>query len=266
MEERVIGFWRYARKSISVAFEDFDIGRDMLLGTLIALGTLALQVWQQLIPNADWQSHKKWWILSLVSPYVVVFGGHAIWKIATSPWRLYQKQQQDVDRANEETANARRDLQVEIARHGGPEVSLVWGYRKYSLSDANRTLFIQNGGDIDAYDVRVGDVGINTQHCGARFDVVPKLTRGTTEELKFELFGDSVPDNHKDELQMVVYASQSGLEKDERGNVVVRFPITVRFKEYGGAMYEANFTFLADDFLAKVNIHLVDRRRIMQQS
>src|ERR1035438_1380917 len=93
MEESAngIGFWRHSKLAIKFAFAEFGVGRDMVLGTIIALITLGIQVRERLIPIADWQEHKKWWILSFVLPYIVVLGVHAIWRTLQAPWQFYRK-------------------------------------------------------------------------------------------------------------------------------------------------------------------------------
>ncbi len=88
-----IGFWQHSKMAIKYAFAEFGAGRDMALGTIIALITLGIQVRERLIPIADWQEHKKWWILSFVLPYIVVLGVHAIWRMLQAPWRLYRKEE-----------------------------------------------------------------------------------------------------------------------------------------------------------------------------
>lgn len=152
-----------------------------------------------------------------------------------------------------------QEFECEKSSHGGPEISLSWP----TIRPANTkpALFLENTGPIDAYEVKVNDIGINKSHSAARFPIVPKCSTNSCTRLDFVLCGDGVPPSHKDDLEMVVYASQSNV-KDEDGILVVDFPITVTFEEYGGAKYQTDFRFLADPYLAKVNIHRVSRRRI----
>jgi hypothetical protein len=77
--------------AVRCAFSEFRIGRDILIGTTIAILTLAIQVREHLIPVVDWQEHKRWWILSFVLPYIVVLGCHATWKFIRAPWLLYRE-------------------------------------------------------------------------------------------------------------------------------------------------------------------------------
>jgi hypothetical protein len=90
-----IGFWRHNWMAIKYSFSEFGIVRDMVIGTTIAVITLAIQVQEHLIPLADWQEHKKWWILSFVLPYIVILGGHAIWRLLKAPWLLYRKTERE---------------------------------------------------------------------------------------------------------------------------------------------------------------------------
>ena len=154
-----------------------------------------------------------------------------------------------------------RELDHERSLHGGPEISFSW--TAVPPLHTRKTLYLENTGTIDAYEVKVNDIGINKDHCGARFPVIAKCPRSSVSQLNFELYGDKVPQSHKNELEMVVYASGlSEFQKDSEGNDVVEFPIAVTFEEYGGARYEATFRFVADDYLSKVAIHRISRRRI----
>lgn len=153
----------------------------------------------------------------------------------------------------------KRAFETDRSLHGGPEVSLSWPTIR--PASTKPTLFLENTGPIDAYEVKVSDIGINRTHCAARFSVVPKCPTNSRIQLDFVLCGDGVPPNHQDELEMVVYASQSDM-KYENGVPIVDFPITVAFEEYGGAKYEAAFRFKADPYLQTVNIHRVSRKRI----
>ena len=148
----------------------------------------------------------------------------------------------------------------EQSLHGGPEISFAWG--AIQPLNTRKTLFIENGSNTDAYEVKVDDIGLNKVACAARFPVIPKCPKMSRQALDFELVGNSVPPNHKEDIEMVVYASGGGFPKDEKGSDVVEFPITVEFEGYGGARYQASFRFLADTYLQKVNIHRVDRKRI----
>jgi cbb3-type cytochrome oxidase subunit 3 len=138
-----------------------------------------------------------------------------------APWLLDNERQEEVDTAEGAATAAKKELESEIARHGGPEISFSWGNRILQGTSTNKTLFIENTGEIDAYDVRISDVGINKQHCGARFPVIPKFQKDSRTELHFELFGDSVPESHRDEFEMVVYASKSNFLQDERNRAYV---------------------------------------------
>jgi hypothetical protein len=152
-------------------------------------------------------------------------------------------------------------LDDEMSLHGGPEISFSWGAAP--PLNTRKALFIENSGTVDAYEVRVGDIGLDKAHCGARFRSIAKCSRGSVHQLSFELYGDTVlPQRERDNLEMVVYASQSDFQVDNAGNTVVEFPITVTFEEYGGARYEANFRFVADDHLSRVSIHRINRQRV----
>lgn len=106
---------RYFGVVLHNAFEDFGLGKDMAIGTVISLATLGLQVWKHLIPIADWQDHKLWWILSFALPYFIILAGHVIWRVTTAPWRLLQRQETDHGRDMSEKHQLVSTLHAEIA-------------------------------------------------------------------------------------------------------------------------------------------------------
>src|SRR5271154_1390159 len=89
-------FIEHTAMSLRRAFRDFDIGRDMLYGACIAALTLTLQVWWRLIPLKDWEEHKWQWVISFISPFILVIGGHSIWRIVSAPWRVHQDQEKQI--------------------------------------------------------------------------------------------------------------------------------------------------------------------------
>jgi hypothetical protein len=159
---------------------------------------------------------------------------------------------------NTKCLTARSEIEQEKSLHGGPEISFGWG--AVPPLNTRRTLFIENSGETDAYEVKVDDIGLNKIACAARFAVIPKCPKNSKEPLSFNLTGNSVPPNHTNEIEMVVYASGSDFSKDEKGKDVVDLPIRATFEEYGGARYEANFRLLGDTYLEKVSVHRVSRK------
>ncbi len=246
------------------AFHEFGLGRDMLLGTCLALATVFLQVWWKLIP--DWKQHHIQIMLSLVLPYLVILVPHVIYRIVMAPLKAYREQAKNYEAALTEATSARDKALARIEQerqlHGGPELSFSWRGRSLAGGATGRTLYLENTGPQDAYDVRIKDVGLNIERCGARFRPIAKCEKGSVAELEFDLFGPNIPVNHRDEFEMVVYASGEDFRMDADNHAYVEFPIDVTFKEYGGARYEAHFLFNADPYLARVNIHLISRNRL----
>ena len=91
-----ITFSAHLRLVCGKAFEEFEVGGDMVIGTFVALLGLAMLVHFNLIASSDWKERKWLWLLCTVTPYVVVIGFHAAWKLARAPSRLYQEQAEKV--------------------------------------------------------------------------------------------------------------------------------------------------------------------------
>jgi|SRR5579862_7589102 len=208
-------------------------------GAVVTSGALigALGIWQGLGHAVP---HSVYWAVALVG---LAAAGYKAWEAENTKYI---------------TANA--GLECERSLHGGPEISFMWG--RVPPLNLKKTLLIENSGPVDAYEIKIDDIGLNPPACAARFPLIPKCPKGQSEALKFELIGNSVPPNHRDDLEMVVYASGADFQKDKQGRDVVEFPITVTYEEYGGAKWEANFRFLADPCLETVNVHRVNRKRI----
>jgi hypothetical protein len=94
-------FFQHSSMLLRRAFREFGIGRDMGLGAFIAALGLGLQVWWELIPVKDWQEHKWHWVISVVAPFVLVLGGHALWRLITAPWRVHQDQEGEMETLRE---------------------------------------------------------------------------------------------------------------------------------------------------------------------
>lgn len=94
-------FFEYVGMALRRAFREFEIGRDMGIGASIAVLTLGLQVWWRLIPLKDWEEHKWQWVISVAGPFVIVLGGHALWRLISAPWRIHQDQEREMETLRE---------------------------------------------------------------------------------------------------------------------------------------------------------------------
>jgi hypothetical protein len=94
-------FLQYTGMALRRAFREFEIGRDMGIGASIAVLNLGLQVWWRLIPLKDWEEHKWQWVISAVGPFIVVLGGHSLWRLISAPWRVHQDQEIEMETLRE---------------------------------------------------------------------------------------------------------------------------------------------------------------------
>src|ERR1700675_4741709 len=91
-----ISFSKHLRLVFLKAFGDFGFGRDMLLGTAIAIVTAVLGVVFHLSTAEDWTRHRTLLIVSLAAPYVAVLLAHVGWRITRAPWKVYQDQEREL--------------------------------------------------------------------------------------------------------------------------------------------------------------------------
>lgn len=276
----------YSGAVLHDAFEDFGLGKDMVIGTAISLATLGLQVWQHLIPIADWQDHKLWWILSFVLPYIIILGGHAIWRVATAPVRLHQRQAADHKRDLSEKLQLVSSLQTEIAnqdeqtkklraqidRLPAPEIFLHFELSKLALEfpgvlKQRKQLILENTGNIDAYDVQVEDIQIDPGHCKATFLPIRRLAKHTKQALETIVRGQHITQEQQDNFEMIYYGSgsydlPSPETRDDTGRYWFKVPITVVFRDYDRQWYKATFNFKSDDWFTFPEISLERRERI----
>jgi hypothetical protein len=131
---KAIGFWRHQWLAIRHSFREFGVFRDMVLGTIIALFTLGIQVRAHLIPTADWQQHKMWWVLSFVLPYIIVLGTHALYRVAVAPWKLYQKAEKEQHDAIKTIQEESRDLLA--TERGKHQIAIDAAYQDFKTIQA----------------------------------------------------------------------------------------------------------------------------------
>jgi len=125
------------------AFAKRNVVRDILIGSVIGVGTLLLQVLWGLIPLASWQGHKLRWLLSIVIPSFGYILLHIVWRIAAAPWKVYQQLERsfeaqktgleasirDLQSDLENTKSEREKVQKELRAIPGPEILIAYDQR-----------------------------------------------------------------------------------------------------------------------------------------
>ncbi len=71
------------------SFAPFAWARDLVIATIVAVASVAIQAHKHLIP--DWSEHWKLWLLSYLIPYAGVLVLHSLYRLAEAPWRVHQQ-------------------------------------------------------------------------------------------------------------------------------------------------------------------------------
>jgi hypothetical protein len=268
-------FWKYQVAVLGLAFTDFHMGRDMILGTAIALLNLIFSISFRLIPLKDWNDHKWLWVIATVSPYVIVLLFHFIWRLLLAPAQMHYQSLDNFDSVTREREKGEWELrsiiaskEAEIAQHEGPEIFLHYDLpdqaRNYpGLGISDKEIIVENTGDIDAYEVQVEDIALAPERCAATFLSIPRLPAHSKKEVPLTLRGSHVPEHKPSHFEMILYASDA--EKgspDAQGRLWFTTPISVVFRDYGNSWYRARFTFRSDDWFHFAEIRLEKRERI----
>jgi hypothetical protein len=271
---------------VSCVFGKFEVGRDMLLGTLLAGLTLAMQVGWKLIPTSDWQAHKWQWILSFVVPYLSVLGIHIAYRAIAAPWRVHQAQEAaqsnvvaqyetEVSAAREEAAKAQESLNNYLKRDDIPQIVLRWDRMKEQqfagLGIKRKFLHIDNRSQEDIFNVQIEDVSLNGK-VGASFKRIPLVARDNSVCVQ-PRFNINI-ENHEDDFEMVIHAS--GVEyrdlpaenyfRDAFNGAHVRVPIYITFGRYGGRQYRAKFYFDSNIDTWEQTVQFIEVLPLMQPS
>jgi len=227
------------------AFKDFKVVRDMAIGAIIAVITLALQVWWELIPLVDWQKHRSQWIASFVIPFFVILGGHVLWRLFSAPWRVHQDQESafraaiqekeyKIQKQAIENEEVNKRLQEVLEKAEGPKILLTWDAPKEfaGLGIKRERLIIENASDIDAYHVKIEDVSIDQKKIvSATFTEINLIKRNSKETIVPRMIGtgNSVSD---DDFE-VLYESMDILPEYrfvDKGFHFVKFPCSSHTK------------------------------------
>lgn len=217
----------YYKKVFRAAWTDFLCAtREQVIGALIGVGILIYQIHYGLIKVNDIAAN----LWSIAWPYTILVAGFLVYHLVRVPKKLDDDRQRELNIAHVATVKAQYELQAEMDRHGGPEMSLVWAAGQLTKDNLTmHQLQLENSGTIDAYDVQVEDVGLDKIRCRATFPKVAKCLKGSRTDLPFNLLGTDVPPSHKDEFEMVVYASGKEVEIDSNNHSYVEFPIDITF-------------------------------------
>ena len=123
----------YWRQVVSQIFHDFKWGRDLTLSTLIALAGLIIQ----LIGIPSTRHDRSILFLSVIGPYVVVLGGHILWKLVKAPRELHEKLKTVHVTREQEWLRKEQDLNSAIGKQNVEISSLKWPTDRPQLSFRN---------------------------------------------------------------------------------------------------------------------------------
>jgi hypothetical protein len=110
----------------------------MLLGTAIAVVTLLLQVWGNLIPTSDWMAHRRQWVASLVLPYLFVLAVDTLYRFATAPWRVHQDMERHFDVLRLELENSQKELSALSAAMADRSPNFIINASRFHATSARR--------------------------------------------------------------------------------------------------------------------------------
>ena len=166
----------------------------MVIGTVIAGLNLGMLVYFHLISPTDWAEHRSLWIICTVVPYVVVLGGHGLWRLALAPSQLHADQENRLS----ESERLRIDAESRIYE-GRPRISLeaIPLSGKDWLS-AHAVFFIQNIGERAAREIR--------------FE--PIVSKSGIWRLRLETVGALIP-NHRSPLGFAVDCNEREMRSND---------------------------------------------------
>lgn len=105
-------FRAYTLAVISKVFNRFQLGRDMVIGSVAAALSLGLQVHFGLISASSWHGQSMRWIVSAIGPYLCILMIDAFWRAFRAPVLLYQQQENQI--ANMKLAL--KEVQLKLGR------------------------------------------------------------------------------------------------------------------------------------------------------
>ena len=163
----------------------------------------------------------------------------------------------------------------EDAGSGGPQLHLNWDYppeaRFGGFGTIRKVLQIENASPTDdAFKVAVDDVTLDVNsNVSASIEPISRLMRNSTVPALVVLKGQFLAE-HQGEFEMVYYAAQQiperMLEKTRSGELAaIRFPMIVKFEDYGGIKYRAHFEFTAETLKHTESIKYLKREKLVRR-
>jgi hypothetical protein len=172
---------------------------------------------------------------------------------------------------DEQRENAAKfETQLRRADCEAPQLVLVWDYtdeaRKFPGMGLERTLIIENRGEVDAFNVRVDPISLSREKLvTANFPTIPCIRAGERRDPTATLAGN-VREGYQHKFEMVFYnsvevAPEFASKDPKDGRLWITFPISIMFQDYNQNEYHTTFSFKADDWFGAgtpVEICLLD--------
>jgi hypothetical protein len=87
-------FWGHLIIVLRYAFHEFKWGRDLSISTALALAGALILMATGIVSRPE---ERQILILSILAPFVIVFGLHIAYKLGTAPWRIHQEHERRIN-------------------------------------------------------------------------------------------------------------------------------------------------------------------------
>lgn len=143
-----ISFKDYCRLTIKAALKDFAWALSLLISFAIALLGAGIRIFGRVVPQHD----RTVLVLSIVAPFVLVFGIRFTWRLSAAPWKVHRKREIELKKAIIEIQD---ELEVEKAKERSPKLFLEYSSMIASSNvDVHSGLVLKNTGET-AFNIRL---------------------------------------------------------------------------------------------------------------
>jgi len=219
--ERTTNARSYAARVLGEAFREFKWGRDLTISTAIAVLTALVQ-FDAGMPATE--SEKRIVIVSLIAPYIIVFGAHVGWKVLCAPYRIHQRQ---------ELRLATSETKIKDIEEQGPEVMLSFDWNDNSRE--YQGIGVHNVADGTAHRI---NVQIGSDESTVEFALIPYLEEGARSETRPTLFTVNHIRDANQPLKLIsflrMYSAHMHADK-------IAVPVTLSFENGLGTVFEQDF-------------------------
>jgi hypothetical protein len=212
------------------AFKDYAWVRDLTVGFVVSAATVVLSVYFRLGAADDWRGHHLFLVCAVVLPYLLIVGGHIVWRLITGARDLHEE------------LSRRLGQQVSIThpKDGDPLIRPIFFDGRRSIEGVE-SIELRNDGKATAYSIRFAPLKLKNRT--VYFHRLSDSISPTDFEHFYADVGDTWGTDSKQHLIRAMSEEWASYD-DHETRREIRVAARIDYEDDLGIRFECNFELL----------------------